>query len=200
MEKYFLQKSKKKKKLQILRQHKKDECGESQTQKTFEAKVVFFLLSLSYDFLSFFVQDSNISSLPFSLTPVLSTILWLTFQKYWSHTQFTNHYSGFPNHSKTLLRKIDGPISVKFLIHSSSSSLFFLRVLLIQVRRQTFPKVIPEVQPVHPTSGKCLWSSYCGVWSVHIPTCQSGTNTYWYYSRLPSKKTFDELQIFVFIL
>lgn len=123
------------------------------------------------------------------LTPVLSTILWLTFSEILkSNLIYKSSWVASQRQSKTLPRKIDGPISLIFLIHSSpSSSLFlflFFRVLLIQVRGQTFPKVIPEVQPVHPASGKCLWSSHCGVWSVHIPTCQSGTNTNWYYSKL----------------
>lgn len=35
-------------------------------------------------------------------------------------------------------------------------------------------EVVQEVQPVHQTCGKCVWSSHSGVWGLHIAAGQSG--------------------------
>lgn len=56
------------------------------------------------------------------------------------------------------------------------SLLFFLfiRLFFIKGGGPIIPEVVQEVQPIHPTGGKCLWPSHSGVWGLHISTGQSG--------------------------
>lgn len=48
------------------------------------------------------------------------------------------------------------------------------RLLFVKVRGPFVPEVVQEVQPVHQTCGKCVWSGHSGVWSLHISAGQSG--------------------------
>lgn len=55
--------------------------------------------------------------------------------------------------------------------------LSFIRLFFVKGGGPIISEVVQEVQPIHPTCGKCLWSSHSGVWGLHISTGQSGKGT-----------------------
>lgn len=50
----------------------------------------------------------------------------------------------------------------------------FFRLHFIKVGGPFISEVVQEVQPVHKTCGKCIWSSHSGVWGLHFSAGQSG--------------------------